>query len=140
MINQASADLHCGTREENMKPTSHCPSERISVLLTITPRNKSEKITAFYRSLDLNFNLISPCYGAAGLEIMDILGLTESEKDMIITVGHEDDVDHALQAVRSRFELKEPGSGIAFTIPINGISGPKAYAYVTAMAQRSEEK
>lgn len=121
-----------------MKQQAAAAPERLLVLLTITDRDRGESFADLYRELDLNFNMISPCYGAAGLEILDYFGLTETERDMVITIGPEDRVRNALQRARTRFHLEEPGSGIALTLPVTGVSGPRAYAYVTTVLQRRE--
>lgn len=122
-----------------MATDGHPALGRIMILMTIIPKDKGDEVSTFYRTLGLNFNMISPCYGAGGLEFSDYLGLTETEKDMVISVGPDQKVREALSLAKEHFHLNEPGHGIAFTLPINGISGPRAYSYVTADLKRSKE-
>ncbi|MDD4584188.1 MAG: hypothetical protein PHR60_08410 [Eubacteriales bacterium] len=113
--------------------------EHIKFIITIVKRGDGEKVAAFYRSHGLTFNMISPGYGAAGLEILDYLGLTETEKDMIISIAKEDQVHEILPLVEETFHLKAPGNGIVFTVPITGISGSTAFYYVTGCEKKESE-
>lgn len=122
-----------------MEQNSSSVPEKILFLITIMNRDKGEDVAAFYRENGLTFNLISPGYGAAGLEILDYLGLTETEKDIVISISTEEKVHKVLPLVNNAFNLNDPGTGIAFTIPIAGISGPKALRYVSGFLERSKD-
>ena len=53
-----------------------CPvPKRMKLLITILNKDDGEEMVAFYRDHGITFNMIAPAHGAAGLEIMDYLGL-----------------------------------------------------------------
>ncbi|MGI6727154.1 MAG: hypothetical protein ACOX4P_01125 [Anaerovoracaceae bacterium] len=110
--------------------------KKIKLLVSIVKRGDGEKIAAFYRAHGLTFNMISPGYGAAGLEILDYLGLTETEKDIVISIVSEEEIHKILPLVKEKFKLKKPDAGIVFTIPIVGVSGSKALNYAIGFGRR----
>ena len=119
---------------------TNCPvPQKVKMLITILKKDDGEEVAAFYRERGVTFNMIAPAYGAAGLEIMDYLGLTETEKDIVISISDGAHIDSILPEVREAFNLDKPNRGIAFTIPLAGISGPKALRYVSGIDKRSEK-
>ncbi|MDD2569244.1 MAG: hypothetical protein PHQ49_06325 [Clostridia bacterium] len=115
------------------------PIERIKLLITLTDRGKGAKIVEKYKANNVHFNLICLAHGTANSDILDYLGLGESDKDLIITVIKESKVFQILEFLKTDIKLKEPGHGVAFTIPIDSVGGPKTLAYMT-MALRKEQK
>ncbi|MGI6733358.1 MAG: hypothetical protein ACOX4J_04205 [Anaerovoracaceae bacterium] len=117
-----------------------CPvPKKMKLLITILNMDDGEEIAAFYRDHGITFNMIAPAYGAAGLEIKDYLGLTNTEKDLVISIADEDKIQEILPKIREFKDLDKPNTGIAFTIPLVGISGPKALRYVSGYDERSDK-
>lgn len=111
------------------------PENRLTLLFTIVERGTGEQITASYRTLGLNYNMIAPGYGAIGLEAMDFLGLTELEKDLVISIGPKQIVKEALSGIRHSTLFQYEGESFALTVPISGISGMRALQYVTGFVE-----
>lgn len=109
--------------------------KRIKLLITIIDRGLGNQVVELLRESGVTFNMISPGYGATGSDIMDCLGLTDSEKDLILSVVTEDKVKSLLDKIFYKFDLDEPGHGIAFTIPISGVSGPLALRYISGIQE-----
>ncbi|MDD3349860.1 MAG: hypothetical protein PHC40_03270 [Eubacteriales bacterium] len=117
-----------------------CPvPQNLKFVFTIVKRDVGEAVAAFYRSHAISYNFISPGYGAAGLEIRDYLGFSETEKDIVISVCTEEELAKVLPAVVEEFDLEKPDSGILFSIPVAGISGPRALLYVTGYEEEVQE-
>ena len=115
-----------------------CPvPKRMKLLITILNKDDGEEMVAFYRDHGITFNMIAPAHGAAGLEIMDYLGLTDMEKGMVLSVADEDKIHEILTKIKEVIDLERPNTVIAFTIPLAGISGPKALRYVCGYEERS---
>lgn len=104
--------------------------KRIKLLIVIADRGRGEEVAEALREDGVTFNLISPAYVAAGSKLMDYLGLTSLERDIILSVVSERIAHELLNKVLYKFDLDEPENGIAFTIPISGISGPLALRYM----------
>ena len=107
--------------------------KRIKLLVAIVDRGRGEDVAATLREDGVTFNLISPAYCAAGSQIMDYLGLTSLERDMVISVVSEDISHEVLNRLLIKFDLDKPSKGIAFTIPITGVSGPLALRYMSGL-------
>ena len=61
--------------------------------------------------------------GTATSEILNILGLGATEKAVATYILPNSLVSSALQNLSEEFSFRLPGKGIAFTIPVSGISG-----------------
>lgn len=117
-----------------------CPiPQKLKLLITIVKRDTGDYVTAFLRERGISYNLIAPAYGSFGLELRDYLGFSETEKDIVISVATEDELPGLLRAVSEEFSLDEPDTGILFTIPLAGVSGPQALMYVTGFAENESD-
>lgn len=112
-----------------MDETKH--NKRIKLMITIVDRGLGNEVVQTCRESGITFNIVCPGYGAAGMELVDFLGLTDTENDIILSVIKEDRCLTVLNMIKYKFDLDEPGNGLAFTIPITGVSGPLALRYMT---------
>lgn len=113
---------------DNMK---QLPVKRIKLLIAFVDRGKGDDVIEILRESGVTYNLASPAHCAAGSEIMDYLGLTNPERDMVLSVVTEDNVDRVMNKLLYKLNLDVPGNGFAFTIPITGVSGPLALRYIS---------
>ena len=60
--------------------------------------------------------------GTARSEILQSLGLSGSEKTVCVCAVRAAEVERLLVSVTDRFSLTKPGNGIAYTMPVSGIS------------------
>jgi nitrogen regulatory protein PII len=107
------------------------PLKRIKLLIAIVDRGKGDDVVEVLKESGVTYNLVSPAYRAAGSELMDYLGLTNPERDMVLSVVTEDKVEGVLKKILYKLDLDVPGNGLAFTIPITGVSGPLALRYIS---------
>lgn len=110
----------------------------IKLLVTIVNRGVGDKVIQRFSDLHSHFNMILLGHGTARSDIMDLLGLTETGRDVILSVMREENVARALRLLRDEFHLEEPGCGIAFTIPINSVGGVRTLRLIAS--QFSEEE
>lgn len=121
-----------------MEDTKQCGVagiKRIKLLITIVDRGLGEEVSKVLREDGVTFNLISPAYCAAGSKLMDYLGLTSLERDLVISVVADHLAHEVLNKILYKFDLDEPSNGLAFTIPISGVSGPLALRYMTGQQE-----
>lgn len=126
-----------------MESVKQCaPAKRIKLLITIVDRGLGDDVVEILRESGVTFNMISPGYGGAGSKWLDYLGLTDSEKDLVLSVVTEDKSPLVLNKILYKLDLDTPGHGIAFTIPITGVSGPLALRYISGIqeVERGESK
>lgn len=124
-----------------MEDTKQCGVtgiKKIKLLVTIVDRGLGDEVAEALREDGVTFNLISPAYCAAGSQLMDYLGLTALERDLVFSVVSENIAFEMLNKVLYKFDLDEPSHGLAFTIPISGISGPLAFRYMVALQEQED--
>jgi hypothetical protein len=107
--------------------------ERLKLMITIVSRGKGELVVRELRTLGITYNMVSVAYGAVGLGLKDVLGLTESECETVFSVLTESKVKAAMSMVEYKFSLDDPGTGIAFCAPISGVGGPLSLQYISGL-------
>ena len=95
----------------------------IKLLTTIVDRGQGEKIAAICRRQQLTFHLVCLGLGTASSEILDWFGLGETDKDVVLTLASSQKVSAMLSIFSDELHIKRPGKGIAFSIPLSGITG-----------------
>ena len=93
----------------------------IRCLFAIVDRGKGEAVAAELRRRHILLQFVLLGHGTASAEIMDLLGLDEPEKDLVMALL-PGDAGGVLAALTDRLELYRPGRGIAFTIDLCSIS------------------
>ncbi|MDR0817929.1 MAG: hypothetical protein LBN35_04760 [Clostridiales Family XIII bacterium] len=107
--------------------------ERLKLMITIVERGKGERVVHELRELGVTYNMVSVAYSAVGLGLKDVLGLTESECDIVYSVLTKSKVKAALSMVEYKFSLDDPGTGVAFCAPISGVGGPLSLQYISGI-------
>lgn len=66
------------------------------------------------------------CYGrgTATSDVLDYFGLEGSDKEILICVMPKDIAKRLVEKLTNVLYLREPGNGIAFTLPVDGVSNP----------------
>ena len=67
------------------------------------------------------------------LEFKYILGLSDSEKSVIISVIKEENAQAILRALEEKFNTIKNGKGIAYTVPMTGTIGVAIYQFLANM-------
>jgi hypothetical protein len=94
----------------------------LKLLVVIIDRGKAEKITELLRGDHIGLQYMTQAFGTASSETMDVLGLGQTDKGMVLCIGADYRIQELLGRITERFQLKYAGKGVAFTVPINGIS------------------
>ena len=91
-------------------------------LITIVDRGKSAAVQKLYQLHQVNVSLILRGHGTANSEIMDMLGLDEPQKEVLLSIAHRASCQQIFQDLRTQLHFDRPGTGIAFTCNLSGIS------------------
>ncbi len=119
------------------KNTTHRISEpmpapqKLKLLFTVVNRNKAEFYIDLLNSFEVNMQLAMAAHGTASTEMLSYLGLTESEKVLIISVIREDMEKMALDALEEKFNKIKNGKGIAYTVPLTSTIGVAIYQFLS---------
>lgn len=94
----------------------------LRVLLLISTQKLADKAEAMFRQANAPVLYRFHAAGTASSEMMDILGLGSIEKGVLAAIAPKPFADKALQRLHSKLGLGAPGSGVAFTLPLNGVN------------------
>ena len=112
------------------KPNKELAPQKLKLLFTVVDRKKAEFYADLIQSFDVNMQLTLAARGTAGAEILGMLGLTESEKSVILSVIKEEKAPAALRTLEEKFRTIKNGKGIAYTVPMSGTIGVAIYQFL----------
>lgn len=110
--------------EKNLAP------QKLKLLFTVVNRKKAEFYADFLQSFEVNMQLTLAARGTAGVEVLNLLGISDSEKSVIMSVIKEEQADKALKALGEKFRTIKNGKGIAYTVPMSGTIGVAIYRFL----------
>ena len=118
------SDKQKPAEEKNLAP------QKLKLLFTVVNRKKAEFYADFLQSFEVNMQLTLAAKGTAGAEILNLLGISDSEKSVIISVIKEEKASKALSALDEKFRTIKNGKGIAYTVPMSGTIGVAIYRFL----------
>jgi hypothetical protein len=107
--------------------------ERLKLMVCIVARGQGNRVVKELRDLGVTFNIESVAYTAIGADLADILGLTESDCDIVFSIVTDSKTKAAMSMVEYKFSLDDPGTGIAFCVPLSGVGGPLSLKYISGI-------
>lgn len=113
--------------------------ERMALLISIVERGSGNKLNKLYRENQVFVNLRCEGAGTATSEIMDILGLGSSEKDILISTAAASAASALLDRLDDELRGAVPGRGIAFSLPLTAVNNLVA-AFVGLMTRSERDR
>ena len=104
---------------------------KMQLLFTVVSRKKAEFYTDLLQDFEANLQLALSASGTAGSSMMELLGLTDSEKTVLISVIRRDKAKEALAALEEKFKTVKGGKGIAYTVPMTSTVGVAIYQFLS---------
>lgn len=105
--------------------------KKIKLLFTIVNRQKTDFFVDVLHDFEVNMQLVLSAQGTANDHIMSLLGLTDSDKSVIISVIRQDRIKDALMLLEEKFNTVKGGKGIAYTVPIKSAIGVAIYRFLS---------
>lgn len=96
--------------------------EAMKIILSIVERGQGTAIQRLYRKRQVPIHLQCPGKGTATSEIMDILGLGSSEKDVVVSFAAASAAKKLLHDLDNELRGHTGGAGIVVAIPISGLN------------------
>ncbi len=130
------------TLQRKTKKAPSVAPQKLKLLFTIVNRSKAEFYMDLLQSFDINMQISMYGNGTASTETLRYLGLSDSEKAVIISVIKESKVKEALLLLEDKFNTIKNGKGIAYTVPMTGTVGVAIYQFLSnnRMTVRDEGK
>ena len=96
--------------------------EQLSLIMSIVERGSGGKLVKLYTKEQIFTHIRFEGKGTATSEILDILGLGGSEKDIILSVATQSAARALLKKLDDELRGAAPGRGIAFTVRLEALS------------------
>ena len=105
--------------------------KKLKLLVTIVNRSKAAFYVHFFEQFEVNMQMVIYGKGTANSELLNYLGLAETEKVVILSVIREDMTKEILENLQEMFEKVRNGKGVAYTIPMKSIIGVSIYQFLS---------
>jgi len=114
-------------------------TEKLRILFLITTPKMAQKAAALFDEDSVPIHYRMWAQGTASSEVMDILGLGNSEKRMLICVLPKAAADSMLLKLHKLLRMGMVNSGIAYTVPLNAASR-LAFRMVEGLGEQETER
>lgn len=115
------------------KPQEHTKISlnKLELLVTVVNRAKADSFADQIQSFGANVQMIMYGRGTANQEMLNMLGLVDSQKAVIFSIITEAKVKAALDGLTDMFNSVKGGRGIAYTIPFSSIIGTSMFSFLS---------
>lgn len=104
--------------------------ERMKIMMTIVDRGDGIALSRLYEQNGVPLHLQIIAHGTASSEILNMLGLTHKEKEVMVGIAPESAIDDLLERLDDDYRGILSVRGLAFSIHLTGISGSMANALI----------
>jgi len=104
---------------------------RLKILITVVSRAKADFYMDHIQSFGVNMQMVVFGQGTAPREIATAMGLTDSDRAVILSVIGENQLSAALESLEEKFNTIVGGKGIAYTIPMASIIGKSIFNFLS---------
>lgn len=104
---------------------------KCKLLVTVVDHRKEDFFIDYIQENGANLQLTMRGEGTAKTEMLRMLGLTDSEKTVLLSVISEDHVRALCDGLAEKFKTVKNGQGIAFTIPLSSVVGALVYRFLS---------
>lgn len=119
------------THKKATKKTKTSDIKKLKLLVTIVNRSRTLLFLDVIEQFEVNMQMVIYGKGTASNEMLNMLGLAETDKAVILSVIREDKVKDALETLQEKFTKVKQGKGIAYTIPMSSVIGVSIYQFLS---------
>ena len=102
--------------------------ERMKAMVTIVGRGDGLALTRLYQQDGVTLHIQIAAVGTASSELLNLLGLTHSERDLLLSFGPAPVIDALMDKLDDDYRGVLRARGIAFSLRLSGISAAVAAA------------
>ena len=103
---------------------NQCAPEHIAFLVIVAGRKQKNELLEIL--LKMECRIVNTLYGKSSIRaghLVEMLGFVPEENKVVITcILKQEKVDGVMETLLGEFRFGKPNTGIAFTIPICGVS------------------
>ena len=113
---------------------------KLYLTTTIVDRKNGAKYEKLYKDGGINVTFTALGAGTARGDVLDYLGLEETEKTVIFSVQEADGWLKLKKDLRHKMRIDAPGGGIAFTVPLSSIGGRRTLQFLLNKDEYQKEE
>jgi nitrogen regulatory protein PII len=113
---------------------------RLKLLFLIIDWDRAKIVSDVFEKEHCRFVFMTKAMGTANSEILDLLGIGSTDKAVILCLENGTTTPQLIKAVRRKMGSRSTGAGIAFTIPLSGISASIMQVFLEASDTIENEK
>ena len=117
--------------DRSSRSNSMSAPDKMQLLFTVVNRNKTEFYIDLLQNFEVNLQTVLSASGTANDNIISLLGLTDTEKSVIISAIRKDKAKEALAVLEEKFKTVKGGKGIAYTVPMSSTIGVVIYQFLS---------
>ena len=106
---------------------------KLKILFTIVDRKKCSFYLDILEGFEVNYQLVLYGRGTASSDLLQLLGLSNDDKAVIMSFVKENYINTILNLYEDKYFKLKNGKGIAFTVPLSSMVGKMAFSYLTNM-------
>ena len=118
-------------KEVSTKKISGLAIKKLKLLITIVNKSKATFFIDLLEQFEVNMQMVIAGKGTANSEMLNLLGLVESDKAVILSVVREDKISDVLETLKEKFDKVKHGKGIAYTISMQSVIGVSIYQFLS---------
>lgn len=101
----------------------------MKLLITIVNKGKCSLVTEICHKFKIDFQTVYTGKGTASSERLEMLSLGETEKEIILSLVSDKDIEFILNELNQSIDFNKVGSGVAFSVQLDSI-GSSTYQYL----------
>ena len=114
--------------------------KELNLLLIIAREKDHAAYTKYYERHGLVSYTTLPCRGTAQNKTLDLLGIEQTEKIMLLSVLGKQQTKDVLNTLPDQMEIDIPGRGIGLIIPVNSMGGIRSMQALTGRTDAEERE
>lgn len=113
---------------------------KLYLMTTIVDRKMAKKYSELYWDSGQHVTFVALGSGTAASDILNYLGLENTEKAVIFSVLEEDSWMEVKKQLQKKLKIDAPGGGIAFIVPLSSIGGKKPLRFLLEKEDYQKEE
>lgn len=113
---------------------------KLYLMTTIVDRKAAKKYSELYWESGQHVAFVTLGAGTAASDILDYLGMENTEKAVIFSVLEEETWLDVKKQLQKKLKIDAPGGGIAFIVPLSSIGGKKPLQFLLEKEDYQKEE
>ena len=122
-------------RKKQSAPAHRVAPPPLQLLFVVVDRRKADYYEDLLSDFEVNFQMVLNAKGTASVETLRLLGLTDTDKAVLVAVIRADRAARALSTLEEKFNTVRNGKGITYTVSMSSVIGVAVYQFLSNMTQ-----